>query len=152
MMAREFGAAEALVTRALAREPPCGWAWGRSGWLHSYRGNSETSIEHFRRALLLGPGSSRANVCAGIGGAHFNTGRYAAAAFWIRRAMHEQPGIAWANRSLSVSYLRLGEPLKARESLDALRRSCPDLTVRSEERRVGKECVSTCRSRWSPYH
>src|SRR3546814_5253049 len=29
-----------------------------------------------------------------------------------------------------------------------------DATVsrRSEERRVGKECVSTCRSRWSPYH
>src|SRR3546814_20134692 len=24
--------------------------------------------------------------------------------------------------------------------------------VRSEERRVGKECVSTCRSRWSAYH
>src|SRR3546814_12194330 len=26
------------------------------------------------------------------------------------------------------------------------------LVGRSEERRVGKECVSTCRSRWSPYH
>src|SRR3546814_15775366 len=26
------------------------------------------------------------------------------------------------------------------------------LMSRSEERRVGKECVSTCRSRWSPYH
>src|SRR3546814_11706964 len=26
------------------------------------------------------------------------------------------------------------------------------LDARSEERRVGKECVSTCRSRWSPYH
>src|SRR3546814_2014991 len=25
-------------------------------------------------------------------------------------------------------------------------------SIRSEERRVGKECVSTCRSRWSPYH
>src|SRR3546814_8452598 len=25
-------------------------------------------------------------------------------------------------------------------------------SMRSEERRVGKECVSTCRSRWSPYH
>src|SRR3546814_16510123 len=24
--------------------------------------------------------------------------------------------------------------------------------VRSEERRVGKECVRTCRSRWAPYH
>src|SRR3546814_5155424 len=29
------------------------------------------------------------------------------------------------------------------------RRRCE---ARSEERRVGKECVSTCRSRWSPYH
>src|SRR3546814_14198017 len=34
----------------------------------------------------------------------------------------------------------------------------PDVSVifdgypRSEERRVGQECVSTCRSRWSPYH
>src|SRR3546814_10832863 len=27
-----------------------------------------------------------------------------------------------------------------------------DFVRRSEERRVGKECVSTCRSRWSPYH
>src|SRR3546814_17908055 len=27
-----------------------------------------------------------------------------------------------------------------------------DCSRRSEERRVGKECVSTCRSRWSPYH
>src|SRR3546814_16226049 len=33
---------------------------------------------------------------------------------------------------------------------------CPTQTElvikRSEERRVGKECVSTCRSRWAPYH
>src|SRR3546814_16574306 len=28
----------------------------------------------------------------------------------------------------------------------------PAAIARSEERRVGKECVSTCRSRWSPYH
>src|SRR3546814_11923819 len=26
------------------------------------------------------------------------------------------------------------------------------ISDRSDERRVGKECVSTCRSRWSPYH
>src|SRR3546814_18079119 len=29
--------------------------------------------------------------------------------------------------------------------------SQPKRKARSEERRVGKECVSTCRSRWSPY-
>ena len=28
----------------------------------------------------------------------------------------------------------------------------PLVERRSEERRVGKECVSLCRSRWSPYH
>src|SRR3546814_15382314 len=27
-----------------------------------------------------------------------------------------------------------------------------EAVARSEERRVGKECVSTCRSRWSPFH
>src|SRR3546814_19898523 len=34
------------------------------------------------------------------------------------------------------------------------RRSSPtlDQILRSEERRVGNECVSTCRSRWSPSH
>src|SRR3546814_14446878 len=39
---------------------------------------------------------------------------------------------------------------------DAQRRDARDIgtvvDLRSEERRVGKECVSTCRSRWSPYH
>src|SRR3546814_20542900 len=33
-----------------------------------------------------------------------------------------------------------------------LLRASTRLPIRSEERRVGKECVSTCRSRWSPYH
>ena len=28
----------------------------------------------------------------------------------------------------------------------------PLTAMRSEERRVGKECTSWCRSRWSPYH
>src|SRR3546814_6737619 len=36
--------------------------------------------------------------------------------------------------------------------LHQCRASLPELPDRSEERRVGKECVSTCRSRWSPYH
>src|SRR3546814_8918832 len=34
----------------------------------------------------------------------------------------------------------------------ALARRFQKVDVRSEERRVGKECVSTCRSRWSPVH
>src|SRR3546814_9675798 len=43
----------------------------------------------------------------------------------------------------------------SRSSLPKFSRSTPSSSPRaprSEERRVGKECVSTCRSRWSPYH
>src|SRR3546814_15233684 len=41
-----------------------------------------------------------------------------------------------------------------RDAVDRQRQRVTALTVavRSEERRVGKECVSTCRSRWSPDH
>src|SRR3546814_7276815 len=53
------------------------------------------------------------------------------------------------------SHIRLQFPFLEREWL--LRRGSRVEAVasyleRSEERRVGKECVSTCRSRWSPYH
>src|SRR3546814_10516270 len=34
----------------------------------------------------------------------------------------------------------------------AVRRNYGQEFIRSDERRVGKECASTCRSRWSPYH
>src|SRR3546814_2578807 len=37
------------------------------------------------------------------------------------------------------------------DDLDAIK-TCGAQLERSEERRVGKECVSTCRYRWSPYH
>src|SRR3546814_18354804 len=37
-------------------------------------------------------------------------------------------------------------------SVGAASRRKEALLLRSEERRVGKECVSTCRSRWSTYH
>src|SRR3546814_21148986 len=42
--------------------------------------------------------------------------------------------------------LRLGAEPQHADGIEARRQP------RSEERRVGKECVSPCRSRWSPYH
>src|SRR3546814_5270340 len=41
---------------------------------------------------------------------------------------------------------------QAADFLESLMASVHCRDTRSEERRVGKECVSTCRSRWSPYH
>src|SRR3546814_15917923 len=46
-----------------------------------------------------------------------------------------------------------GKALGTEGALLCLPRVLADFLInRSEERRVGKECVSTCRSRWSPYH
>src|SRR3546814_16199250 len=46
----------------------------------------------------------------------------------------------------------LSAPLLAKRCAMGAESSASTLTARSEERRVGKECVSTCSSRWSPYH
>ena len=40
----------------------------------------------------------------------------------------------------------LAKPLRQSQLFDTL------VSLRSEERRVGKECLWLCRSRWSPYH
>src|SRR3546814_5582726 len=63
-----------------------------------------------------------------------------------------RPGgrIAEATRIMGA-YLR--EVIRLNAEAKNFRLMGPDETSsRSEERRVGKECVSTCRSRWSPYH
>src|SRR3546814_15949245 len=49
----------------------------------------------------------------------------------------------------AISLVRKGQVIF---SIDDEGGSGEALQDRSEERRVGKECVSTCRSRWSPYH
>src|SRR3546814_9222050 len=70
------------------------------------------------------------------------------------RAMHSDGhGQAVANRPIEL--VRKGQRLRSvRLSLatDATNRRRQNKFARSEESRVGKECVSTCRSRWAPYH
>ena len=43
-------------------------------------------------------------------------------------------------------------PVKAKFLEKVIDSKISKVTKRSEERRVGKECLSVCRSRWSPYH
>src|SRR3546814_13126624 len=62
---------------------------------------------------------------------------------YAKEALHRWLGLLFTGKLEAVSLGRFQE-------LTGLRIEAPD--GRSEERRVGKECVSTCRSRWSPYH
>jgi hypothetical protein len=58
--------------------------------------------------------------------------------------------------SLAELFARTPAPPFAPDALSFMesfsRRLLRDPAVRSEERRVGKECRRLCRSRWSPYH
>src|SRR3546814_19169522 len=52
--------------------------------------------------------------------------------------------------------IHVGQPQRGGDQIDSALLQCgarlrTGAAARSEERRVGKECVSTCRSRWSPY-
>src|SRR3546814_17394377 len=67
-----------------------------------------------------------------------------------REALREKlPELLVETGNAELDALRL-----AHQPIDPLQRLCQRLQLRerSEERRVGKECVSTCRSRWSPYN
>src|SRR3546814_19050644 len=70
-------------------------------------------------------------------------------------------GLCKAHKTLPSRWLYDDEGSELFERITALDEYYPTRTetailrehaARSEERRVGKECVSTCRSRWSPYH
>src|SRR3546814_7066545 len=56
----------------------------------------------------------------------------------------------FAESSNAIANRRIMTKNPAPATLDEIRAIMAEL--RSEERGVGKECVSTCRSRWSPYH
>jgi adenylate cyclase len=128
-MAGQFDHARALIARVLALDPTFAWGWERSGWLNAFAGEPERAIKHFNEATRLDRRPPEANRLIGIGCAHFDAGRYKEAAFWKRRALLQQPGTAWINRTLSVSYARLGERLAALDSLEALHRYSSDLTI-----------------------
>src|SRR3546814_94937 len=65
----------------------------------------------------------------------------------IKREFMDGRLSTWERRRLPVIAAGAGMALPALVYLTVTRG-----TPRSEGRRVGKECVSTCRSRWSPYH
>jgi adenylate cyclase len=128
-MAGQLDHANALVSRALELDPTLVWSWDRSGWLNAYAGNARDAIRHFEQAGRLDAQRPNASRLAGLGCAYFDAGQYEQAARLKRSALREDPGTAWINRSLSVSYARLGDRLRALEALEALRRYSADISI-----------------------
>src|SRR3546814_15733019 len=93
-----------------------------------------------------------------IGRFYERTGQYLAAIIRYRKVTEEYDTtshVPEALHRLVESYLALGLPEEARKAAAVLGYNYPGSNWyerRSEESRVGKECVSTCRSRWSRFH
>src|SRR3546814_14983293 len=71
--------------------------------------------------------------------------QHAAKAVW--ESIRNIPTVGVVTRNEERKLLTIAEPMGVVAGLTPSTNP-----TRSEERRVGKECVSTCRSRWSPYH
>ena len=78
-------------------------------------------------------------------------GRSVHTTYTVFKVLTQKGAEGWADVSMGW------EPWHEKRPVLRARVITPDFTLhdldpRSEERRVGKECVSLCRSRWSPYH
>src|SRR3546814_7345800 len=73
--------------------------------------------------------------------------------FFKQKTAYEMRISDWSSDVCSSDLLTAQEgELQGLGFANAIAAMSKDDVIRSEERRVGKECVSTCRSRWSPYH
>src|SRR3546814_3026548 len=73
--------------------------------------------------------------------------------FFKQKTAYEMRISDWSSDVCSSDLLAKTQALRARAADQRVVAVAGEQVLdRSEERRVGKECVSTCRSRWSPYH
>src|SRR3546814_9768111 len=88
-------------------------------------------------------------VC--FGDSSRNQGCYVSLFFFSSRRRHTRCALVTGVQTCALPICTAGRPTNMGRASFSSTMICTARS-RSEERRVGKECVSTCRSRWSPYH
>src|SRR3546814_33924 len=84
----------------------------------------------------------------------FLTVGYMGPGYWSEYYEYDYANVAgYVGEKVNLRYIEKSKLDEGKVMLYRIHRDVHlQLPARSEERRVGKECVSTCRSRWSPYH
>jgi tetratricopeptide (TPR) repeat protein len=129
-LTRDLTTPEAHARHALAVDGGSAWAWGRLAWVHAYRDEADDAIECCQIARALAPSDPLGFLWSvGIGAANLELGRHDRAIPWYRRALAQQPKAIWTNRFLAPALALAGKKEEGQQSLSALLRTFPDLTI-----------------------
>jgi adenylate cyclase len=129
--ARNYGVARVMLERAVALDPNAAWALSRLGWLDVYADRPDEAKVHFEKALRLSPlDPINFNNLVGLASGRLVAGDDAAAADLFIRALQERPNAVWIHRNLAPALYSAGRLDEAKASLEVLRASYPNFSVR----------------------
>ncbi|WP_312016997.1 adenylate/guanylate cyclase domain-containing protein [Bradyrhizobium jicamae] len=120
----------ALVDRALVLNPNMAAGWLFSGWIRTYLGEPDLTVEHSTRAIRLSPldpFSFMASTLVATG--HFFAGRYDEASSWAEKGLREQANWAGAARVAAASHALAGRLDQAKRAMSRHRQIFPGLRV-----------------------
>ena len=128
--ARDVDGGIALLDRAIFLNPNLASAWFLGGFLRTWRGEPQSAIEHFERAMRLNPRDPELyRMQAGMGMAHLLAGRLDAASAWADEAYKNLPTFLLAVSIVAASKALAGQPEEAGRAMVQLRQLDPTLRL-----------------------
>jgi TolB-like protein/tetratricopeptide (TPR) repeat protein len=132
-LARVVGEVEdgaAFIDRALVLNVNLAAGWLFGGWVNTYLGEPEVTIERAKRAIRLSPLDPLTFLAHSvIGGAHLFAGRYDEASSWAEKGLRERANWAGAARVAAASHALAGRLDQAQRHMARLRQIDPTLRV-----------------------
>ena len=120
----------ALLDRAVMLNPNLAPAWFLGGFLRAWRGESDSSIEHFAQAIRLSPlDPEMYRMQAGMAVAHLFAGRFDAASSWAEKSFRDLPGFLMVVGIIAASHALAGRTAQAQRAMQRLRELDPTLRI-----------------------
>ena len=125
----------AFIDQALILNPNLATGWLLSGWVNTWLGEHEVTIDRAKRAIRLSPLDPFISFAyTVIGGAHMFAGRFDEASLWADKGLR-QANWAAAARVAAASHAHAGRPDQAQKAVARLRQIDPTFRV-SDIRRL----------------
>ena len=122
----------ALVDRALTLDPNLAAAWFLGGFLRTERGDPDSAIDYFARAMRFSPlDPEMFRMQAGMALAHLFAGRFDVASSWAEKAYRDLPSFLMVVGILAASHALAGRSDEAQRAMNHLRQLDPMLRVSS---------------------